>query len=608
MAAPSYTTDLVDWIIDSDTTAWGELTNAIAGGAPDEADTESALQGTNTVSQSTNTTGLCSMARVLGSPVTFSSGQVALVWHGHGVATALQTYANNGLRVAFVGSTLGDWKSYTVAGSNVAPFPYGKWVNSAVDPTLTADATNGTPPTGGTSIYGIGSMCQQTAVIAKGQPHVCDIIRYGRAEARINGGDLANGYATFAGFAAQNDTSTNRWGLLQATSGGYLWKGLLTLGYTSAVDFRDSNVNLFVQDCRKVSSTFNKVEIRQASSRVDWTGVSIANTSPSTNASRGSLEVIDNADVNFETCSFTDMGTFGFLSNSTVNGTTFRRCNLITTGGATMSGCTFDKTNDAAKAVIASSPANAALISNSTFISGGTKHGLEIGGTAANITLNNLTWSGYAASDGSTGNEAIYVNIATGSMNLTISGGTTPSVRTAGCAVTVISGAVSATVRAATEAGSPISGANVHIEATAGGPFPAGASVTITNSGTTATVGHTGHALATNDKVVIRGASLDANNGVFTITVSGPNEYTYTMGSAPGSNPTGTITSTFVVLNGTTDVNGEITMSRVFPSSQPVTGRARKSSSAPYYKQGAVTGSVSNTTGAFFTAVLISDD
>ena len=68
MAAPSYT-DLIDLIADSDTTAWGELVT-MAGRCSDEADTESALQGTNSVSQITNTTSLFSMCRILGSPVT----------------------------------------------------------------------------------------------------------------------------------------------------------------------------------------------------------------------------------------------------------------------------------------------------------------------------------------------------------------------------------------------------------------------------------------------------------------------------------------------------------------------------------------------------------
>ena len=257
MAAPIYTHDLTDWIADNDTAAWGELTGANAGALPDEADTESALQGTNTTSQATNTTGACGIARILGTPVTLTTGQVFLVWHGHGVATALQAYANNGLQVAILGSSLANWKGYTVGGYDVPPFPYGKWANNPVDPTITADTSNGTPPTGGTNIYGVGSICTLTQAVAKGQPHVVDMIRYGRAEARFSGGDLANGYATFAGFATANDAQTARWGLIQSVQGGYQWKGLMTIGFGAACDFRDSNKNIFIQDTRKVSSTFD---------------------------------------------------------------------------------------------------------------------------------------------------------------------------------------------------------------------------------------------------------------------------------------------------------------------------------------------------------------
>lgn len=440
MAAASYTTDLIDWILDSDTTAWTELTNATSGGAPDEVDTESALQGTNSCSQITNTTALCSMIRILATPITLAAGEVFLMWHGHGVATALNSYANGGLRTVVSGNAVGNWKAWAVGGNDVAPFPYAKWVSTPIDPTVTADYTNGTPPTGGTSIFGVGSMCLLTQAVARGQPHIVDIIRYGRAESRFNGGDLANGYATFAGYAAQNDTVANRWGLIQSTTGGFQWKGLMVLGHASAVDFRDSNVSVFVQDCRKVTSGFNRIEIRQAGSRVDWTNVSFVNTSPSSNASKGALVVVDNADVNFDGCTFTDMDTFVFQSNSTVLDTTFRRCGQITMGGATMTTCLVTRSTAASALLVGSSVSS---LSDSAFISAGTGHAIEITGGTSH-TLNNVTFTGYAASNGSTGNEAVYVNIASG--NVTINSDSAISVRTAGATVTVIAGQKTLTI------------------------------------------------------------------------------------------------------------------------------------------------------------------
>lgn len=122
---------------------------------------------------------------------------------------------------------------------------------------------------------------------------------------------------------------------------------------------------------------------------------------------------------------------------TTFAGMTFSSCPTIYTNGATLTGDTFTNSK-----VLVTSPANAALISSSTFTKTmGTSHAIEISGSAANCTLTGLTFTGYAGSNGSTGNEAIYVNIASGSMTITISGGSTPSIRTAGAAVTVSSGA-----------------------------------------------------------------------------------------------------------------------------------------------------------------------
>src|SRR3989338_9698671 len=133
MAVPAYTNDLIDWIADSDSTAWLELTNVASGGVPDEADTESALQGTNTVSQATNTTSLCSMCRILAASVTLATNDVFLVWHGHGVATSLLSYANGGLRLA-VATTLGDWKAWAVGGNDVPPLPFWERGKKSVSP------------------------------------------------------------------------------------------------------------------------------------------------------------------------------------------------------------------------------------------------------------------------------------------------------------------------------------------------------------------------------------------------------------------------------------------------------------------------------------------
>jgi hypothetical protein len=250
-------------------------------------------------------------------------------------------------------------------------------------------------------------------------------------------------------------------------------------------------------------------------------------------------------------------------------------------------------------------------LDGSTFTKGaGTTHAIEFGTTSpTTMTLDGVTFSGYNASNAQT-DSAIHIKRTTGTVTINIvGGGSTPSYKTDGATVVINSGTVTATVKVVNAAGTAVQSANVFLAASNGtGPFPYQETVTIANSGTTATVTHTTHGMATNDKVLIAGASHDANNGVFSITVTGTDTYTYTMGSSPGSNPTGTITSTYVAIKGLTDSNGEIAVTRVFPTDQPVSGWARKSSAAPYYKTGLITGTIDSGTGASLSAVLIADE
>jgi hypothetical protein len=612
MAAPTYTTDLADWIPDATTTAWGELTGAIAGGAPDEADTESALQGTNTVSQATNTVNVFSMCRILGASADLT-GLVAFVWHGHGVATALETYALDGLGVVFA-TDLGNWESFTVAGSDTAPFPYGKWINSAVDPTFaTNDRSNGTPPAV-TAIYGIGSIGELTAAVAKGQPHVCDMIRTGRGEARFAGGETSN-YATFAGFATQNDTTTNRWGLMQSTSGGYQWKGLMVLGFGALVDFRDSNVNIFIQDSRKVLSTFNKIEVRNASSNIEWTNISILSLGT---LSRGDWECIDDATVLKTGCTFTDMGTFIYKSNSDVISSSYNRCDLVTTGGGLFSKVLFDDSIGSASVITAA----LSSLDKCVFNSDGSNHAVELTGFGGGSMTWDNTETGYVAgvsgtnvASSSTGNETIYLNFssaATFTINVA-AGASVPSIRKAAGMtgnVNIVAGAVTLQLTVQNTAGTKIQNARALVTAGTGGPFPGDVTVTITTVTTTASVAHTAHGLANGDKVLITGAVENELNGIQTISNVSTNAYDYTItsiGSAPG---TGTIKSSFVIISGLTDVDGLISDTRTYSTNQLLgaDSKVRKSSGSPNYKTGAVVGTVSSTTGLSATIILLDDE
>jgi hypothetical protein len=139
------------------------------------------------------------------------------------------------------------------------------------------------------------------------------------------------------------------------------------------------------------------------------------------------------ADYDFAGLSIIGAGDVQLRAVTTFSGMSFTNCGSITQNAAVINSCSFSNSK-----IFSATPAAASVISNSDFVSGGTGHALEISGSAAHISLAGNSFTGYAGSNGVTGNEAIYVNIASGTMTITITGGgSTPSIRTAGCAVTV---------------------------------------------------------------------------------------------------------------------------------------------------------------------------
>lgn len=195
-------------------------------------------------------------------------------------------------------------------------------------------------------------------------------------------------------------------------------------------------------------------------------------------------------------------------------------------------------------------------------------------------------------------------------INIT-NGGTTPTVtNTGGGSTTTVNNAVNVTVTVTDNTGTDLQNARVILESADGtGSLPFEDSVTITRSGSTATVTHTSHGLVTGDKVVIRGANQQEYNGPFSITVTTVNAYTYTVSGTPASPATGTIVSSGAVLEGLTDVNGEITASRTFGSNTNVKGFVRKSTTSPRFQDFNLTGNtVSSSTGLSVNVRMVLDE
>ena len=313
--------------------------------------------------------------------------------------------------------------------------------------------------------------------------------------------------------------------------------------------------------------------------------------------------------MQFNRMSCTDLGTITFpTSGGTLRESTncvFNNCGQITIGNNfTFTGHSFNGSTDANGALLYDNTLDNTNVSNLSFNSDGTGHAIYITATGT-YTLSNFTYSGYGANEST---DAVIYNNSGGAVTINVSGGDSPTVRNgAGATTTVVAGTVTVTVNTLSATGATISGVRVMLETAGAGPYPYQDSVSMTFAAGTVTVTHTGHNLATSDKVVIRGAAELDYNGVHTITVTDANTYTYTIAGTPSSPATGTPVSSFVLIDGET-VSGTISMSKVFGTNQVVKGRARKGTNSPYYKSAPLNGTVNNASGAIITATMLLDE
>ena len=452
----TYSTDLTT-LSTAESGTWVELTGTILGftlsgaGSP-AADGENYIQGTDCRSQTTGKAvdAEISIAFNNGSGVTFATDEVVFGWCYYAVGVNLKTKANSGWMFVIANSlTTGDY--FVIGGSDYGRNPYGGWMNVAIDPTATQSGTFGGGGNGGTYQY-FGQVCNTLNEITKGTPSAVDALRYGRGIISIisTGGSFTelasyndyNAGGTPPGTTSTSiDTGRHRLGLFQEFAGTFLWKGLLSLGTTAAsVTFSDSNETIIIDDCPHTYPSFNKIEVRNAASSVSLTNITFISTATTLNG-RGDFQMIDNAAVTQSNCVFTDMGTFRYNTNATMNGTTWRRCDIVYQSGSTITGCDFDSANSST----AISGSNPTLVTSTQFISDGSSHAYEVASAGSYDWTDNIV-EGYATANGSTGNEVIY-NTSGGVVVINVSGGSgTVSYRNGAGATTTINSTVPVTI------------------------------------------------------------------------------------------------------------------------------------------------------------------
>ena len=458
MAAPVYTNDLTTIAtgdLNFDAGTWDESTDGgwdTAGAMVDDED----LWYVDTLVNTAEAASSCTAAQYTKDGTTNGNGGPGTIIYNHNAAftvptdgivsidnywaapPALNPYAGTFLTAeagvsVLIGSSLGDFDVHYVAGDDKFPATDGVYTTYFVDPTLTPAGTVGTV----TTLTAVGIAIAAGAQ-ARGNPNAVQSIRYGRAEVEYTIGD-ATTPANFAGYAAIDGVIADKFNLLQKIEGGYKARGLMSFGTAvTAVYFEDANKSIVIADDLKVGSAFNKGIVNHASSVLNWTNIAITNLGI---VSKYTFVVNNSATTSHSGCVFTDLGVFTYGSNSTQTNSIYRRQALVTQGGSTFTGCTFD---DSANAITLSVN-SISLVTGNTFNGDGTTtpgHAVDLGtlGSVGGDTIswdnvlintgNQTEWTGaiQAPTTTNTGdaNSAILVNIATGnSLKISVADGAT---------------------------------------------------------------------------------------------------------------------------------------------------------------------------------------
>jgi hypothetical protein len=554
MAAPSYVSDLTT-IADCDPAASDVFTEPSGAtlGTLTQDDLDNYIQGITTNRACTKSTGasgapaLAGIGIAAGAPQTITSPSAFYCWVFVGGAGLIDTYANGGIQL-IIGNLISAYRAWKVDGSDF--FPYIGWQCIAIETDYTVVAADGTgagSPTTTKQYFGVQFNCKIN--IGKGNPMGADALRWGRT-ITITAGDLANGYATFAGIAAQNDSVANRWGQFQGVAGGYQLQGRLLLGTAgTAVDFRDSNVSIVTAISRKVAASFNAIEIQNAGSRVDWNAVTW--TALGT-ISRGTFTVTNDADVNISNCNFTNLSTFTLGVSTDMLNCVLRQCDTVTCPGSNMTGSQILLSRVAADAgalvwTAAIGVDTDGKLDRMTFSKGTNAHHAIAFGTTTKrtITLRGITFTGFNAANGNTDSALLFPDTGadvTWTVNAVgTSGVVSYKKMRAGDTVNVVANPVTLAVHVQDSVtGDPVKGARVYVTAAAGGDLSVGT----------------------------------------------------------------------VLINATTGdpVYSDATDTRTYTSDQPITGWVRKATApGPYYKPGPVAGVVDSESGLALTVQMVPD-
>lgn len=432
MSAPTTVTDLQVITACEDITNW----TALGGGASGlTQETDFFLQGSFCVSKQVTVSGtLKGMWFNSGSTVDLSTGRHAWFWVYMSTNQNLATVAGGGLRVRIGGATNTNFKEWYAYGAE--NYSTGGWKRVVVDPTSVSDTSGGTLDPTACQWYGA-----QAAVIgsAKSTNLGIDAMHHGSGH-RIYDGDSTHP-GSLQNVSDFDDTQATRYGVVLKSAGAFQCAGRLIVGGTGSnfTRFVQATASLnFAAPTVPVTASFMGLTITGSQTTAIITDTSIRSLSPTY---LGDLIVSAAATASFSGGSWTALRTIWLHPSASVDSTAINFCGKITLNTGTLSNLTI-KGSTAAVAVRSDKPSN---ISSVQFISAGTGHAIECRNSGT-YTFSGNKFSGYAASDGTTGNEAFYNN-SSGSITLNVTnGGGTPTVRNGTGASTTINNATTYTL------------------------------------------------------------------------------------------------------------------------------------------------------------------
>jgi hypothetical protein len=387
-----------------------------------------------------------------------------------------------------VGSALNSVHTYRVDGRDVGGVGGWKWylVDLRNLPTGPDNTTSLTNP----RYFGI--TYSQSTTTRREQLLPLNGVRYGRMGIDITGGtvdtttvgDLTSSASNFLQLAEFNswnegtnvtipgsitigtavDGGYHEFGIFDNDNlpGGFLQRGLINFGTSSAPTyFQDKNKQIAISDEFLTYDGFNGYVVDFATTTVELTNCvfnfaensavrDISSTlTPATPRGTWTTTSADPT-VTLTGCSFNDMSTFVFQSNTTLNDTTLRRCGQATQNGATITDSTFEECREDISLLVdaTSFEADIEKITNTGFTSDGTNHAIAFDAAVSpssdvTVSLDGITFTGYSASSAlntnitgtaADANAAIsLVHNGTGTIFFDVlNGGTVPSIENTG--------------------------------------------------------------------------------------------------------------------------------------------------------------------------------